>query len=735
MDQGLTCAGGLLVYLSLCGIALLAGLGLLRLGKFRLPDRAAGLLAPFLTLLVWTLVLALAGVLSIPVKRVAPWLWAATVLLGCHGLLSGRAGLRSAGPILLYCVSLPVVVMAGYFWNGLSDHSGSISPDGWAYVAGGQFFWDYPRGTDGGVEPLYQFASIFNHSRYIAFSLLGFLSPLVRVGDTQAVGALLQAWSLFTMAGAVALFWTVFRSRTWLLWAGTGMATVAGWMANLVWANNLDNGLALAYLPAFAGVLHLLHPRAGRWWLLLGAMTAGILFTYPEMAFVILGGAGLIALPRFWRERSCWPAWLRGTALAAGLAFLFVLPFAGDLVSFVKLQFLISQRNENRPGADLFKGLVMAKYRAGAFWGLGGEHQAQRLNRLRKMLGILLTAALLAGLVVLARQGQWGLAAATILLLCGSLYFLFREHYAYAAYKLIVLNWWGLTAGVLVGVDWTLAWVRRVRLKQGLVFLCCLLGGCMLLLAWLPRQALATLYFNNPYQDSPLSEFRKVVEIKPIVGSQPILLAVDNWLANEWAIYFLRDRLTYLATYRWYMDNPGMWDVMKRARTPALADIGWVLTDTSFAARSGMARRFHLAWSEGPYQLWHFEQPEWVFLTNVRTVDGMQEHAGKMFFWMDREPTGLEVVASRPGMVRFEGTLVPGPAGSLPRRMLFTTAQGRQFRAVLRGKRLIFSVPLQAGRNMIALKIKDLPSPAPYADGPGKVPLAGVLGLRVSLTK
>src|SRR5262249_19505795 len=157
-----------------------------------------------------------------------------------------------------------------------------IAPEVWSYIAAGQYLWEYPRGSEGGLPPLHQFASSLSGTRYMAYTLLGFLSPLVRPGDTQAVSALLQAWTLFIMTCAIALFWVAIRQRTWIIVTATVLSTVAGWITDLIWINNLDNGLALVYMPALASVVSLLAPRQPRWWLLLGCFLAGILYTYPE---------------------------------------------------------------------------------------------------------------------------------------------------------------------------------------------------------------------------------------------------------------------------------------------------------------------------------------------------------------------------------------------------------------------------------------------------------------------
>ena len=61
-------------------------------------------------------------------------------------------------------------------------------PDGWTYTALGQYLWQYPRGANGGLAPLYQYGFAFSETRFVASSFLGFLSPFFSFGDTE-IGA------------------------------------------------------------------------------------------------------------------------------------------------------------------------------------------------------------------------------------------------------------------------------------------------------------------------------------------------------------------------------------------------------------------------------------------------------------------------------------------------------------------------------------------------------------------
>ena len=175
-----------------------------------------------------------------------------------------------------------------FFVDGLQDHQGSSLPDGWSYVAYGQYLWEHPRGSTGGLSPLHQYGSHLGQTRYIASSLLGFFSPLFRAGDTQRASGLFLAWTLLVFTSACAFFGLVYQLRRYSLIAFLLFTVVSGWVYNMIWANNYDNALALAYFPALMGLVSV-KPRTVGSLMLAALLGAGLLYSYPELAIVVLG--------------------------------------------------------------------------------------------------------------------------------------------------------------------------------------------------------------------------------------------------------------------------------------------------------------------------------------------------------------------------------------------------------------------------------------------------------------
>src|SRR5712692_2967442 len=171
----------------MCIISILAGQGQLWLIGLQVERRAALYLAPVITLVLWTTMLGIGVSLGLPVRQL--WLigWLLTILLAFFGVQRrDHLFLKNEWMLLMITILLPIGLMAPYFWYGLATYLGSPAPDGWSYIASGQYLWQYPRGTEGGLAPLYQYAAHLSGTRFIASALLGFFSPIAGPsGDTQ----------------------------------------------------------------------------------------------------------------------------------------------------------------------------------------------------------------------------------------------------------------------------------------------------------------------------------------------------------------------------------------------------------------------------------------------------------------------------------------------------------------------------------------------------------------------
>jgi hypothetical protein len=726
---------GLLLYLLLCAIACLAGYGLLRLLGLATASPAMMLLAPAMTLVFWSLVVGIAVGLRAPMKEITPWLWGVSVILALNGLRRPWLAWQYESALLLLCAALPMVIMARYFWHGISDYSGSVAPDGWAYITYGQYLWDHQRGAEGGLAPLYQFAAHLSGTRYISAALLGFFSPLVSAGDTQTVSSLFQAWTLFSMACAVAFFWATETTKLWMVILATVLSTVAGWIANLIWANNFDNGLALTYLPAFAGLIAILEIRSWRWWILLGSMLAALVYTYPELAPLIAISVLLIALPRLWRERHLRRIWLGAIAAVLFVTCVLILPALPMLTAFVLVQSAVASATTARPGEGIFSGVIAPRFFFAAIWGLGGEHQIISLSRSRNLLGIVLTAIAALGTVVLLRRHKWGLAAAVVFLLIVAAYFTIRQRYSYATYKLLVINWWGIVAALVTGIDWMIERVRQPVLKRGVVASFTLLLLLVLSQSNHINAETTFRYINSPNQQLSAEQFRQLRAVKAIIGNDAVTVLVNEWLANQWAVYYLRDIPIDLAEYRMYMAQAHVLPVMHRAQVVSPEQARYVLTDATLDNAINVEQHWQMVWSGGPYRLWRPKSTYWATITDITNANGLEQLDGEQFFWVGQGPTVIRVLAAHTGVLQLSANMLPGP--SLPERserIIQLAANGAISQTVtIANGHQVLEVPVVAGENTITLTALDKPSMATTNGSDARPLLLGVKGLAVAL--
>jgi hypothetical protein len=721
---------GLLTFVFLCAASVAAGLGLLRVLRIRLPDATAALVAAPLTLALWTICLGLSGTMRLwPVQRAAPLLWLLTLGLIVVGIRDLRQ-LRQAAWVFAIALGGTVVVMAPDFRLGLMPSQGSVTPDGWSYVAYGQYLWEYARGTEGGLSPLHQYAAHLSVTRFISPSLLGFVSPLVGAGDTAAAKTLLQAWTLFVYACAAGLLWTVLRWPLLARLLAVGLTIVCGWTANLLWANNLDNGLALVYPAAIAAtVLVPAQPRFLRVWLLTGGLAAALLYTYPELAIVGLGTAGLIVLPNVLQQRTASRDWILGFGIALLTSVVLVGLYLPEAITFV-----LSQQSTSasvaRPGVGLFQGLVGLNFEPAAAWGLGGEH-ALVLDR-QKWVGTALTLLAVLGASVLVRRGSWGVVVAALLLLGGAAYYAFGQHYGYASYKLLLQAWFILAALLAVGVDWL---VRRLPTPLMKRVATVGVGGAAL---WLGVSSVHTgdpdvvRNFPSPSIGYPLPALAQVRDGAALADG-PVLVLVDDWLAQEWAVYYLRGLPIKLVSYRMYVAQPHLAPFMARARAVDATQIRSVVADATYDPVFQAAPGWTLRWSSGPFRLWTTEALAWAVTTDARNTYGLERVDGQSFAWIGPGQYDVDIFANSAADLELSATYVPGP--SLPsrstRRITVSTDTGvvRELLVGLGPASLV--IPVTEGMTRLVFRALDLPDSTMVRDSDPRALIVGVQGLAV----
>jgi len=203
------------------------------------------------------------------------------------------------------------------------------------------------------------------------------------------------------------------------------------------------------------------------------------------------------------------------------------------------------------------------------------------------------------GLIELIRQRRWGLASTAGLLTLGAVYYIVAQNYSYGAYKLITINWWCLAWTLVVGAEAALARLIPSPLRAGQrVGLTLIVGGILL------AAQITSYVIRDPHQSLDDAYFHQVIAIKPLIGDSPVRVVVDDWRANEWAVYYLRDTPMDLALYRDYMAQAHVIPFMQRAAAIDPNAVRYVLADAKMNEQDASVRGWQKKWMGGPYALW-----------------------------------------------------------------------------------------------------------------------------------
>jgi hypothetical protein len=730
----------MIFYLLLCAISILTGQGILRLIGIHIERRISLYLAPAITLIFWAIMLGVGVSFGFPVKYLSVIAWPLTIMMVFIGAMrQDYHFIRSEWPLLLVVVFLPVSVMVIYFWYGILTYPGSTLPDGWSYIAYGQYLWEYPRGAEGELAPLYQYATHLNRARFIASALLGFFSPFIGApGDTQASSGYFLAWTIFVLSSTCMCFAVIKGFRTTLLLLYLSMSIFSSWLLSLLWANNYDNALALPFLPAFAGVLSIAETGNRRWCSILALLTTGILYCYPEMATVVLGGAFLFLLQRISFSMGSIKEWSIVLIIVAGLVAILVLPFVNDLSWFGMNQAnVLTWPRGSRPGEGFPPELLIPAYQLMAFWGFGGERFADRILSsgawyyIQGLLALFLSILLGLGLLELCRRKEWGVSTTILLLLIGFIVVINFFSYPYGAYKFILFNWCGISFAVVVGMEFFVS-MLSTRKYMSLLWLC---SAAILFAIFFFINGFNVISFGKVFKEKDIGYFSGVQSIKNIVKSSHFIVAVDDDIANRWAVYFLRDFPIYLAEYRSYMAQAHVIPHMLRSQKIDFSSVRYILTDSKGLNSLPSAT---LVWSRGAYSLWMLPSENWIFISSIQNLKGIEDTDGAHVFWLGQDETELRLVSAGDGQAVISADFIRGPGSPEHQDVAMLVSTDQRFSSTIviaeDGPQML-SVPIVSGRNRIILHPQQMAIAGVLPHGQQQQSLFGMRGLKVSLQK
>lgn len=723
-------------YLFLCFISILTGRGILRLIGVRVESNTDLYLGPVITLAFWAIFLGWGVVLGFAIKHL--WLlgWILTFLLALNGLVRVRDTLRTTKWFLLFgVVMIPCALMAPYFLHGLHLYMGSCFWDGWSYAAFGQYLWEYPRGTEGGLAPIFQYAYHLSYTRFIGPSFLAFFSPIFgSIKDTQAASGYFLSWTLFVFSSSCMYFiQTLDKNRAkWLWFVYVSIAAFSGWILNMLIVTNYDNALLISILPASAAIIYSLDPRNWRWTIVLGVLAAAGIFCYPEMMIAVFVGFFLFFLQRILSEKQLIKAFSIFIGITIVIGFLFSLPYIKLFITFVhaQSQFALG-KSAVRPGGGFFLHLLKLSSFLSAFWGFIAPYDSPvNFVKIWKYIiqnvhGIFLSCLALLGLFNLFRRKLWGIGTYIIFLLWAMLIMILKWEYAYGAYKLILLNWWGISYIVLSGVSVLISIFRNSKYR-----LVIYAPFVVLFLTYNFVMGKRIFDFDKRFvslKDSMI--LRQVQEIKNRVGEDTVFVKVNDDYNHCWAIYYLRNMNIYLSDYHIYMAQPHVVPLMERAKKVDFSEVRYLLTDNQEDLKSFS---MDLIWTGGPFRLWEFKQKKFVLSDTLINPNGIEVWNGEQGFWMGQGETKLRLLSTYNGQACLKGHFSRGPSLSEKSmcRIIISTDQGYERQITIeKGGVQEYSIPVVKGINWVSMKSLDEQS-VRVAHDPRPL-LVGVSGLTI----
>ena len=718
----------MLTVVFLCMLSVFCGMGIIRLIRLRLDQRCVLFFAPLVTLTYWSIVLGNVVAFRIPVKQIYIPLWGLTIGLSIYGIFSIRwRDFLREGPLLGVVFLTTLITTMGYVWFGFETFLGSPAMDGWSYMAFGQYLWEFPRGTEGGLAPLYQYSAHLSFTRFVAPSILAFFSPLSGLpGDTQPTVGYLISIAFFVYASSTAFFAQAIDFNKRLKFFFPVLVVFSSWSLYVIKANNFDNVLLLGYLPAIAGIFYLIEPDSISGGILLGLLGAGSAYIYPEMLPFVLAAMGLWGLHKlfFFYRRGLLRPWIYSLMVATCVLFLAVFSSLKQIAQFLIQQASISN-NAVRPGWDVV-GFELPNNFGIAYWGFGeilniGE------NPLIKILFFLFISFLFClvayGCAYLCVKKLWGSLGVFIFLNAALLYLVFFQKYGYGAYKISLLLWWLLVyvtmAGYLLLKKHLLALSSRINLTASIIIGACVIAGVAI-------TGNRFYSFNKQVAEKSITTFNQVRAVKRLISHGSLLVSVSDTMANLWAMYYLRDVPILIYPYRGYAAQSHVTPLMDRSSPVSLSTIRYVLTDHQTIMPSAQTT---LVWTGERYKLWHIETKDWAFIVDIKNPNGVESWNNWTGLWLGQKETSLDVISSCSRNAILSAEFSPGPSipGSQERHLAIKTDKGYQSLQTILGVGPQFiDMPLDAGRNQIDLLSLDKPSLSVLPNGDSRPMLIGM---------
>lgn len=544
---------------------------------------SATLAAPAVTLALFVVVMSGTAWASIAFSTIAFPVWIGILVLMIAGIAlrlsvgrlaeGNHRGSRFQFFFWLIAVLIPFAIMPSIFQFGLATFANSTYADGWSYIAFSDYLMHAPRGFEGGLSPLDQYASHMMQLRNASSSIIAYISILLRVRPDEVMSLYCM---LVIFANATAL--VAFARSTLSRYLQTVFLVLAGLVpAIVVYFANFDQMLLLPFLPLIATFAIRSEDASLRSGVVLGILIAASWLAYVELAPL----AALVALSPLFSGKPKLTNIAILCVASALVALLLAYPGASPLLGMLKSQYIASQAAV-RPGEGYFWG-----------WRLGIGTTI--------VLALIIASTAVYGAWIERRR--WGLFVALAVVLALSAQQAFYARYAYGLYKLLTVNSWLLCFLLVVAVDRiAAAWSPLVLQRYRIVTL--------VLLSILAIAIVRTVDIELAPNGEQQKSYRQASDIAKIIAEQPTLISVREPIANEWAIFYLSSVPAIINPYRLYMAQAHVLPYMARARPVDSADIAYIVTDRDDVVRSSISGAKRI-WNGDVYSLWKTDRCSW----------------------------------------------------------------------------------------------------------------------------
>lgn len=572
-------------------------------GRARWPG--AILAGPAVTVALWTVVLSGAAWLAVPLERIGYAAWVATAAVGCLGLalrisVAQKVVVAHAGAVVLWIAITGVALcaMPTLFVFGFAIFANSTFPDAWSYIAVADYLTLIARGTEGGLSPLHQYASHLSFMRNASSALLAFIAKGIGSRADEAVGPfcfiVLFAYSSALAAFAKTVLKTTNAALLIVMIAGFGCPALVMYFANF------DQLLLLPMPPLMAAIA--LRSSETETSALGNGAILGLLMAAAILAYIEIAPLAILVGLSFGLQKIGMPwANLRHsivtTTVACFTAGLLVTPASASLLAVLRAQYL-SSTNATRPGDGVL-----------AAWLLGGEFL--QMNWISVALITVLIGTGMIAIGVWSERTRWSVVFAFAVVVGLSLYFGFHEVYLYAVYKIVSVNAWLIGFFAVCGLSTMSGRISVARRSLALSAIVV----CTAIIAFTVSITCSKFVQNALRQIS----HREALTIAATTLNTPILIAVNDNLANEWAVFYLANVPAAVVPYRGYMAQAHLLPVMARAKRVPRDDIRYVVTDHDDISRlqvSGATR----IWDGTAYTLWKIEKNDWTVCPSTGCV-------------------------------------------------------------------------------------------------------------------